>query len=514
MMKLNLIIVLAAIVAGVCSQAQDGKADDAPTTIRLPKVFDFSLFKTLFNKSYRTAMEELARQRLYLGRAFKAFVSVVRYKHNTTTSYLGINHMSDWTIKELRSLFRRHSPGRQQPIASRQKQVVPVADLEEIETELANIVERKSESGYAEIAKELEATRRRKKRDTTASPSNDLGDLTVDDLLLTHNNSVHRSWKDFSRQFDTSASSTNEMSPEEASTISRLPGMSFLSSIIKSVSSMLFSEPRPKRYDFSELLKSRAHLPNQMFHDWRESGCLTPAKSQNNCGACYIFATMALFEWKLCREHSMSIRLSEQYAIDCGSRAGMIGCTGGHEHMAFEFIELCGLDTAARYPYLEIDGQCPYNSSVANETMGYIRLDGEHNMRLVEVHEFERALDEGPIVVSIDTDGDFPFYKGGIDYAPDCRFLDGGEGHAMLLVGDGIHRGREYWLFKNSFGEDFGESGYYKLSKESDCWMEYPQFGLMTDATFNNLNTSMFEQPAFFTNHTSRMLPETNHDST
>lgn len=65
----------------------------------------------------------------------------------------------------------------------------------------------------------------------------------------------------------------------------------------------------------------------------------------------------------------------------------------------------------------------------------------------------------------------FAHYGGAIDSGELC---DKKRGHAMLLVGHGRERGVEYWLFKNSHGARWGESGYYKLNKETGagCLMD------------------------------------------
>ena len=72
-----------------------------------------------------------------------------------------------------------------------------------------------------------------------------------------------------------------------------------------------------------------------------------------------------------------------------------------------------------------------------------------------------------PISVSLHSANyGFQFYSGGfID--PETAGCDnnGGIDHAVLLVGYGVDEdtGREYWIVKNSWGEGWGEQGFFRL---------------------------------------------------
>ena len=84
----------------------------------------------------------------------------------------------------------------------------------------------------------------------------------------------------------------------------------------------------------------------------------------------------------------------------------------------------------------------------------------------------------GPIVVALNAPSDLFYYSGGIYTFKDtdkANFDINGisrwekTNHAVLAVGWGEDNdGKKYWIIKNSWGSDWGEDGYFKITRGKD----------------------------------------------
>ena len=73
----------------------------------------------------------------------------------------------------------------------------------------------------------------------------------------------------------------------------------------------------------------------------------------------------------------------------------------------------------------------------------------------------ENAVAQGPVSVAIEADTlVFQFYSGGIIKSSRCGTdLD----HGVLLIGYGMENNTDYWLLKNSWGNRWGDHGFFKI---------------------------------------------------
>jgi hypothetical protein len=182
------------------------------------------------------------------------------------------------------------------------------------------------------------------------------------------------------------------------------------------------------------------------------------------CGSCWSFSTTGSTEGANFLKHGRLTSLSEQNLVDCSSSYGNHGCNGGLMDNAFEYIiRNKGIDTEESYPYHAAQGACRYDRQHSGGSLvGYTNVPSGNEEAL------HHAVATEPTSVAIDAShSSFQFYKGGVYDEPACSStrLD----HGVLAVGWGVRDGKDYWLVKNSWGADWGLSGYIEVHRQGAC---------------------------------------------
>jgi cathepsin H len=89
---------------------------------------------------------------------------------------------------------------------------------------------------------------------------------------------------------------------------------------------------------------------------------------------------------------------------------------------------------------------------------------GSFNITEKDEHSVKQILAfKGPVSVGYHVPSDFKEYREGIYTHEDCPNTTSDVTHAVTAVGYGVEDGMEYFLVKNSWGEQWGNQGYFKI---------------------------------------------------
>ncbi|KAL4448265.1 hypothetical protein ABPG75_005484 [Micractinium tetrahymenae] len=230
-----------------------------------------------------------------------------------------------------------------------------------------------------------------------------------------------------------------------------------------------------------EPLVDPARVPAQL--SWRGTGAdgIGPM-DQATCGSCWAFSAAGTMEAAWFRATGQQVSFSEQQIVDCSwgyvphDPASNLGCDGGNHWAAIgHIVEAGGIALTRDYQYKGQDGYCMTNSTRrVGKFKGYARVPRYNDAALKEA-----LLSRGPIAISFDaSQPSFRFYSGGVYREERCQYKPGGLDHDILLVGYGTSPEGDYWEVKNSWSDNWGDGGYFKVSVDNNAC------GVTTDAVY------------------------------
>lgn len=457
----SLTIALVAIVAESSGLIDSGSREDATSealtvTARdryeIQKLLNFSFYKQLFHKSYTSLSEELVRQKLFWARAFRAFISAISYKSRRTSHYLALNQMSDWTSDELAAIKNQHVA----------RQVAPTLKLSESKLGSDEMKQRDTESALICLGPRKFSPEKIIDRPVPGPKLSDSGDV-MEPLKNTGKVSLKIPLTDYRLALEWPKKSDQYTDTTIAREIAER---------ITDPNGKVSCAPKEK---------------DEVYVDHSKSGCLNEVQDQGLCGACYVFATMAYFEWSICKKTNELYKFSEQFIIDCGpvteyGKSGhLLACIGGSSPHVAKYMIKYGIELEKDYTYQTKNGTCPYADVQNNhKLMGKFKLTRQAaKIYSFHVSRFKEYLPFTPILVDIDTRTGFDEYGGGVHMPTNCcqgfKTAECAQ-HTVLIVGYGREDGEEYWLIRNSYSVSWGEKGHYKLSTKSVNCLD-PHYG-------------------------------------
>jgi hypothetical protein len=117
---------------------------------------------------------------------------------------------------------------------------------------------------------------------------------------------------------------------------------------------------------------------------------------------------------------------------------------------ALKYVQVNGITTESIYPYKGVKGQCQYNQ-------GSFRIS-RYGV-VTGCAALTNMLLQKPISVGVDANN-WNSYKGGVFNGCGSNL-----NHGVLLVG--IRN--DFWKVKNSWGPNWGENGYIRLTRGNTC---------------------------------------------
>jgi hypothetical protein len=192
--------------------------------------------------------------------------------------------------------------------------------------------------------------------------------------------------------------------------------------------------------------------------DWRSK--LVPVKNQKSCGSCWSFGICTASEFAYYLKTGKIVSFSEQQLVSCDKDD--MGCQGGMPTVAYKFEEHEGFCLEKDYPYVSGDGNVPECRTCNNIKDSIIKeiIDVPIN----DEDEMKKIVSEHTVSAAVAVNSNFQFYRSGVfnGICPGNQL-----NHEISIVGYSKDQetGLDYWILRNSWGPEWGESGYMRIQR-------------------------------------------------
>lgn len=227
-------------------------------------------------------------------------------------------------------------------------------------------------------------------------------------------------------------------------------------------------------------------------------------RDQSACGSCWAFGSTEAFNDRRCIATGDTTLLSaEDTTANCGLLQCMsMGCGGGQPGAAWNWFKNAGVVTGGDYDDLGKSDTCgPYTlkacahhvpatskypkcpsqeystPSLSKCQNGYAKsysadkIKASASYSLSGISKIQSDIMQyGSVTAAFTVYSDFPTYKSGV-----YKHTTGSQlgGHAIKILGWGVESGQDYWLVANSWNEQWGDQGLFKIARGNDeCGIE------------------------------------------
>jgi len=234
-----------------------------------------------------------------------------------------------------------------------------------------------------------------------------------------------------------------------------------------------------QKHYFEDVADATKDLPKAV--DWRtargDKNYLEPVADQGSCGSCWAVSGMRMLtaRHKIKQDKPDAMPWSISFPLYCSEYNQ--GCEGGFGYLLGRWSEQVGLVPATCATYTDSGTKCAVNATCMASLKGQQRwrasasryLGGRQDL-VTEALLMREIHERGPVIVSLSGSqlgDDFMFYSGGIYTGEEFPPADASGGHAVTLVGYGEEAGKPFWIVQNSWGPDWGEDGYVRMSRKT-----------------------------------------------
>jgi len=239
---------------------------------------------------------------------------------------------------------------------------------------------------------------------------------------------------------------------------------------------------------------------------WPHCPTIGEIRDQSDCGSCWAFGAVEAASDRICiqTQGKTNLHLSAEDLLSCCSSCGF-GCNGGYPSAAWQWFVSTGVVTggnygnyswcssysmpncdhhttgkyppcgASEYPTPQCPTQCDSKSTYpipfAQDKRKFSRA---YSVSSSPEQIQQEIMTNGPVEAAFSVYEDFPNYKSGVYQHVSGSYLGG---HAIKILGWGVDKstGKDvpYWLVANSWNEDWGDQGYFKILRGvNECGIE------------------------------------------